>query len=326
MSARKTLFCVAALAVITACSRKPQQAKPEPVKFPIERTAARLERGRYLVESVATCFDCHSEVDFQARPALPKPGMQGGGQLFPLEGLPMKLYCPNISPDPETGGGTWTDEDYFRALTRGIGHDGRTLFPIMPYPNFSQLPDEDIVSIIVYVRSIPPVHNALPKTVYPEPIKQALKPLPPRPPMPMPDLSDPVKRGAYLVNVAACAACHTPSGPSGEGIPGLEFAGGMTMKGPWGEVAPANLTPDPSGIPYYTEAMFVEAIRTGYQGARKLNNLMPWSMFRGMTDGDLKSIFAYLRTLKPVSHRTDNTEKFGVCKKCGYRHGLGAMN
>jgi len=252
--------------------------------------------------------------------------MKGGGQVFPVEGMPLKLYCPNISPDPETGGGTWKDEDYFRALTRGIGHDGRTLFPMMPYMQFSKLPDEDVMSIIVYVRSIPPVHNVVPKTVYPEPIKQALQPLPPRPPIPMPDLSDPVKRGAYLATVADCAGCHTPDDPRGLPIPGLDLAGGMTMKGPWGEVAPANLTQDPSGIPYYTDAMFIEAMRTGYQGARKLNNLMPWSMFRGMADDDLKAIFAYLRTLKPVSHRTDNTEKFGVCKKCGYRHGLGTMN
>ena len=326
MSCGRILFCVAAVVVITACNRKPQQAKPEPVKFPIERTQARLERGRYLAESVAGCFDCHSEVDYQARPSHPKPGMAGGGQLFPVEGMPLKLYCPNISPDPETGGGTWKDEEYFRALTRGIGHDGRTLFPMMPYMAFSKLPDEDVMSIIVYVRSIPPVHNVLPRTVYPEPIKQALQPLPPRPPIPMLDLSEPVKRGAYLVMAAGCADCHTPTDPRGLPIPGLDFAGGMTMKGPWGEVAPANLTQDPSGIPYYSEAMFIEALRTGYQGARKLNTFMPWSFYRNMTDDDLKAIFAYLRTLKPVSHRTDNTEKFGLCKKCGYRHGLGAMN
>jgi mono/diheme cytochrome c family protein len=315
-----------AVVVLIGCGRKPQPAKEEPVRFPIERTETRLARGRYLVESVAACFDCHSEIDWQARGSQPKPGMKGSGGRFGLEGLPVELYCPNISPDPETGAGTWKDEDFFRALTQGIGHDGRTLFPVMPYENFRRLPDEDLMSIIVYVRSIPAVHYAVRKTVYPEPIKQALKPFPPRPPIAAADLSDRAKRGAYLATVAGCADCHTPENAAGEPLPGMDFAGGYLLKGPWGEVASANLTPDPSGISYYNEAMFLEALRTGNQGARKLNSIMPWGYYRHMADEDLKAIFAYLRTLKPVQHRTDNTEAFGPCKKCGNRHGLGAMN
>jgi hypothetical protein len=95
-------------------------------------------------------------------------------------------------------------EDFYRALTQGIGHDGRTLFPIMPYARLRELSDEDLASIIVYARSIAPVRNALPRTELPEPVKQALKPLPPKPLAPPPDLSEPVKRGAYLVNAAVC--------------------------------------------------------------------------------------------------------------------------
>jgi mono/diheme cytochrome c family protein len=315
-----------AVVVTTGCGRKAQPPREEPVKFPFERTRARLERGRYLVEGVAECFHCHSECEWNAPGQPPTQGLKGGGQLFPDAVVPFKLYCPNISPDMETGAGSWTDEQFFRAVTQGVGHDGRTLFPLMPYMQFRKLSDEDVISMIVYVRSIPAVRHALPKTAYPEPIKQALKPLPPRPVMPQPDLSDPVKRGAYLVTVADCAGCHTPVNQQDVPLPGMDFAGGMNLKGPWGEVASANLTPDPSGIPYYTEAMFVEALRTGYQGARKLNSIMPWGYFRNMTDDDLKAVFAYLRTLKPVQHRTDNTEKFSQCKKCGNRHGLADMN
>jgi hypothetical protein len=100
----------------------------------------------------------------------------------------------------------------------------------------------------------------------------------------------------------------------------------MTLKGPWGEVTSANITPDASGIPYYDEALFLKVMRTGHVGARKLNSIMPWGYFRNMTDDDLKAIFAYLRTLPPVQHRVDNTEAPTVCKLCGGRHGYGEMN
>ena len=92
------------------------------------------------------------------------------------------------------------------------------------------------------------------------------------------------------------------------------------------QVASANLTPDASGIGYYHEALFVETIRTGSVGARKLNSAMPWWTFRNMTDDDLKAVFAYLRTLKPVHHDVDNTEPSAACKLCGKKHGLGDHN
>ena len=92
------------------------------------------------------------------------------------------------------------------------------------------------------------------------------------------------------------------------------------------EVASANLTPDASGICYYDEALFVETMRTGSVGARKLKPIMPWWAFRHMTDDDLKAVFAYLRTLKPVHHTVDNTEKHTQCKLCGQKHGLGDRN
>ncbi len=88
-----------------------EHAEMEP---PFEATPARLERGRYLVENVADCFGCHSDVDWK-NTGLPRPGTKGGGGLLPGEGLPFKVYTPNISPDPETGAGTWTDEQFARA-------------------------------------------------------------------------------------------------------------------------------------------------------------------------------------------------------------------
>ena len=88
----------------------------------------------------------------------------------------------------------------------------------------------------------------------------------------------------------------------------------------------ANLTPAPAGIPYYDQVLFVRTIRTGFVGSRPLNPLMPWSIFRNMTDDDLDAIFAYLKTLKPVSHRVDNSMKATLCPLDGAMHGAGDQN
>jgi hypothetical protein len=88
----------------------------------------------------------------------------------------------------------------------------------------------------------------------------------------------------------------------------------------------ANLTPDPSGIPYYDQAMFIQAMRTGAVRSRELNKTMPWSLLRNMSDEDLAGIFAYLKTLKPVNHRVDNTEPPTLCPLDGAVHGAGKQN
>jgi predicted HAD superfamily phosphohydrolase len=91
-------------------------------------------------------------------------------------------------------------------------------------------------------------------------------------------------------------------------------------------VASANITPDPTGISYYDETRFVQVLRSGYAKARELKSIMPWWEYRGLSDGDLKDIFAYLRTLKPARHRVDNAEVPTQCRACGLRHGLGNQN
>jgi mono/diheme cytochrome c family protein len=294
-------------------------------RLTFEPTAARLERGRYIVEGPAHCFQCHSEVNWEAPGAQPKAGRKAGGTVFPEKGMEW-LVAPNISPDVETGSGTWTDEQFARAIREGIGHDGRRLFPMMPYMNFREMSDEDLASVIVYVRSLQPVRNTLPKATLPDVVKASLPPHQPiSSPVAGPDMSNPVARGKYLVTLGNCMACHTPM-KQGQHIAELAFAGGMSFNGPWGQVTSANITPDPSGISYYDEKRFIEMIRTGQVGARKLNSIMPWGYFRNMTDEDLKAIFAYLRTLPPVQHRVDNTEDATACPVCGGKHGYGEMN
>lgn len=301
----------------------------------IPRTPERLARGKYLAEGLAQCSFCHSDIDFSKRPIEVVPGMRNGGTDFgDLDmGPPNHIFVPNISPDPEYGSGKWKDADFVRALRQGIGHDGRTLFPLMPYEFFRQMSDEDLASVIVYERSLPPVHVQRPPRVLSEKILKSLQPLPPVAHVPEPDRSDRVAYGKYLVTVGHCSGCHTPTDESGKPLPGMEFGGGVPFPGPWtGDpkktvfVASLNLTPDASGIPYFDEAMFIDTIRTGKLKARQLATIMPWSYFRNLSDDDLKAIFAYLKTLKPVQHRVDNTEPPTYCKVCRTKHGLGARN
>jgi mono/diheme cytochrome c family protein len=253
-------------------------------------------------------------------------GKAGSGKDWSLDGLPW-LVASNITSDSETGAGTWTDDMLARAIREGIGHDGRTLFPVMPYTSYRSMTDEDLASIIVYLRSVAPVHNQLPQTKIPFPLSRLIQnaPQPVTEVVAVQEGADAVKHGAYLVRMSGCFDCHTPM-EKGQPMPGLEFAGGFKMKHPGGEVATANITPHATGISYYDENLFLDMIRTGHVRARSLNPIMPWVVYRGMTDEDLKAIFAYLRTLKPVNHAVDNTEQPTACKLCKQQHGLGERN
>src|SRR5258708_2880514 len=243
-----------------------------------ERTPERWARGKYIVENLAACSDCHSPHDWSKHDSPILPGMEGAGEDFSiLRGLPGQVVAPNLTPDPETGVGTWSDDALARAIREGIGHDGRTLFPMMPYEDYRYMPDEDVASVVVYLRSLPPVRNPLPKTEIIFPVKYLMRsaPEPILAPVPAPDISDPLQRGAFLVTITGCRDGHTPM-DKGQPIPNMDFSGGQIFEGPWGKVATSNLTPDPSGIPYYDEVLFLQAIRTGYVKARVLNQIMPW--------------------------------------------------
>jgi mono/diheme cytochrome c family protein len=292
-----------------------------------ESTPERLARGAYLVNHVADCMGCHAEHDWTAHDAPVVPGTLGSGQdLNILKGFPGKVYAPNITPDPETGAGNWTDDQLARAIREGVGHDGRALFPFMPYQGYRALSDEDLASIIVYLRSLPPIHRQRPPTELIFPVKYLIRSVP-KPlvgPVPEPDLSTPEKRGKYLATIAHCTDCHTPQDAHGQPLPGMEYAGGFILDGPWGRVASANITPDPTtGI---NASIFMQAMLTGYVNGRKLSQIMPWHVFRGMTGEDIASVLAYLKTLKPVRHHVDNTLPPTYCRLCRQMHGGGDQN
>jgi mono/diheme cytochrome c family protein len=293
-----------------------------------ESTPERVARGAYLVQ-VTDCMGCHADHDWTAHDAPVVPKTLGAGQdMTMLQGFPGKVYAPNITPDAETGAGSWSDDQLARAIREGVGHDGRALFPFMPYQGFRALSDEDLASIIVYLRSLPPVHKQQPTTELIFPVNYLIRniPQPLEAPVQAPDLSTPEKRGKYLVTIAGCADCHTPQDAHGQPLPGKALAGGLILDGPWGRVASGNITPDASGIPYYDLAMFTEVMRTGFVKARRLNQIMPWQAYRGMTDEDIAAVFAYIKTYPPVRHHVDNTEPPTFCKVCRQTHGGGNQN
>jgi len=285
-----------------------------------ERTAERLARGRYLVNGIGECFACHGPWDSSAPAWPPIRGKEGSGFAFSW------WVAPNLTPDRETGAGAWTDDMLARAIREGVAHDGHLLDPtIMPYEFYRSMSDEDLASIIVYLRSLPPIRNALPLM---RTRKDMIAPyaIPIYAQVPQPDVSTPQKRGAYLVQLGSCQWCHTLRDENRVPLPGLEFAGGDLPESPFATVSSANLTPDPSGISYYDEAQFLKTMHTGKVGARKISPTMPWWFFGQMNDDDLKAIFAYLRTVKPVHHRVDNTEPVAYCRICKHKHHGGALN
>jgi Cytochrome c len=294
-----------------------------------ERTPARLARGKYLMEGVLPCVHCHSPHDWSQHDAAIPAGKEFSGVVINEVGPPGRIVAPNLTPDMETGTGSWPDDALARAIREGVGHDGRALFPMMPYSNFHHfLSDEDLASVIVYLRALPPVHNPLPKTELIFPLKYIVRNLPDPLTAPVPErtFSTPEQRGEYLTRLIGCQDCHTPVGKDHNPISGMEFGGGSVFEGPWGTVASANLTPDPSGIPYFDQALFIRTIHTGYVGSRPLKPIMPWPVFRNMTDGDLSAIFAYLKTVKPVHHRVDNSMTPTLCPIDGGMHGAGNQN
>mgnify|MGYP006174588741 CR=1 FL=1 len=129
----------------------------------------------------------------------------------------------------------------------GIGHDGRALFPMMPYTQYRAISDDDMRAVVAYLRSLPPVKNAVPATQINFPVSFFIKmaPQPLEGAVASPDQNDPVAYGKYLAKVSGCQFCHTPVDSKHQPIPGMDFSGGQEFPGPWGIVRSANITPGP---------------------------------------------------------------------------------
>jgi len=287
------LVMITAVTVLTASRQHLKYEAPYPAIKAVKDSAV-IARGKHLALSIAHCNDCHSKTNADSLIAL--------GQDVPLSGgvpfvLPVgTIYSANITSDTTWGIGKLTDGEVARVLRYGVKPDGTAVFDFMPFHNLS---DSDLTAVISYIRTQKPlaikkpdnqlnltgnvVNAFLVKPVGPsEEIKKVITP------------DTTAAYGKYLVtNVGNCSGCHTKRGLSGD-YTGEHMAGGNEI----GEYVTPNLTPDSSSRIFgWPQQQFIDRFRKGKLLA---GSEMPWNTFKRMTDDELKAIYKYLQTVKPV--------------------------
>ncbi len=256
-----------------------------------------VQRGAYLAQA-ADCISCHTRSGGEPF---------AGGREFDL-GSMGKLYSPNITPDKETGIGTWSDDDFRAALQLGIGKGGVHLYPAFPYASFTKLTDDDVLAIKAYLFSLKPVHYAPPADAMNFPYDQRWL-------MAYwswlfdsnqrftPDSAKSAQwnHGKYLVEALGhCGECHTPRNFL-QAVEGSKALGGaITQK--WKAY---DITPDKSGIGDWTDDELQSYLMTGFAKdhgpasgpmAEAISNSLSH-----LPPEDIRAIVTYLRSVKPVA-------------------------
>ncbi len=262
------------------------------------RAETPLQRGAYLVETVAACGICHSPVDQQGNRS--GPALSGGpATLSPV----FTAYPPNITSDPKTGIGSWSEEQIVDALRNGRTPEGHILRPPMPIPLYRSLSDNDVHAIATYLKSLPPTVDQVPDSTYKVPTPTGYGP--PVEHVGDPDRTDPVALGTYLAKVGHCVQCHTPVGADGRrDYVNRLGAGGLSIDIAWGSRTSANITPDEeTGIGRWSDEQIMTAISHGIAAdGGVLSPIMPWPYWQSMKPEDLHAIVAWLRSLKPIKN------------------------
>jgi mono/diheme cytochrome c family protein len=306
------LIAVPAAGLAYLYFRSPAQQPASSIK--VSMAPERVARGKMIFELLGDCSGCHSGHDFTRIGNPADPAKRGAGQVLSdlITGLPGVVVAANLTPDPETGLGSWSDGEKIRAIREGVDRNGRALFPLMPYTGYRDMSDEDVESLVAYLNSLPPVKNLLPTTKISFPVNLFIKGVPqPVGKVASVNRADKLTYGKYLVTaVSGCGGCHTPL-EKGQPVPGKEFAGGRMFDAPsLGTVRSANITPDSeTGIGKWSEDFFVKKFgeyrEYALNGPPKMSGpdqftLMPWLSFSQIPEDDLRAIYTYLRTLKPV--------------------------
>jgi len=218
-----------------------------------------VARGAYLT-TAAGCADCHTDSKNGGRPYA------GGRALATPFGT---FYGPNITPDPDTGIGRWSDTQFLRALREGVRPDGSNYYPVFPYPSFTNITDDDVRAIKAYLFAQQAVrqHNRTHDVAFPFSWRFLLTGwkllfFRPGPFRPAPERGEAYNRGAYLVTALAhCGECHTARNWFGAMEPSCFLAG--TSHGPDGKAVP-NITPDPNtGIGNWGEHDIITLLKDG---------------------------------------------------------------
>ena len=253
-----------------------------------------LDRGKYLMEGVVACGNCHLARGDKGQPLFEK-GLSGG---MVFDEPPFKAHAANLTPDPETGIGKWTDAQLAKAIREGVRPDKSIIGPPMPIEFYRHMSDNDVAAIIAYLRAQPPVRNAVPKSEYRMPLPPSYGP--PLKSVKAPPASNKVAYGGYLVNIGHCLECHTPRDAKGMLVHDKPGAGGQRFKGPWGESVSRNLTPHASGLKDWTDAQIIRAVREGVnREGQPYKPPMGFPFYKNISDADMGAIVSYLRSLKP---------------------------
>lgn len=268
------------------------------------------ERGGYLVNSILACGNCHTPRT--ADGALISEKELAGGLSFTTPAF--DATAANITPDMETGIGKWSDSEIKLALIQGnrpphARLSGVPLAAVMPAGFYKALLPRDLDAIVAYLRSVKPVRNEVPSPIYKLPVRRE----------PYPDaeagfteesISDPVKRGAYLVTIGHCMECHAawangvPDYRNGIGKGGRVFNISLIQgfAKSWEGATAANITPHPkAGIGAWSDEDIKRAITKGVRpDGRVLKPPMPFAWYAGMKPADVEAIVTYLRTIPPL--------------------------
>jgi mono/diheme cytochrome c family protein len=266
------------------------------------------ERGGYLVNTIMACGNCHTPRDANGKPIAGK-ALSGG---ITITSPAFTATAPNITPDRETGIGGWTDREIKLALVEGArpnhGHlAGVPLAAVMPAGFYKALLPGDLEAIVAYLHTVKPLGNQVSEPVYKAPVHRE----------PYPDaeagfaaspLSDPVRRGAYLVTIGHCMECHAAWSRGVSDFKNGLGKGGRPFEPPPGAPADApptitaNITSNPTaGIGAWTDAEIQRAVTEGIsRDGRKLKPPMAYGYYAGLTETDLSDIIAYLRTVPPL--------------------------
>lgn len=265
-------------------------APPPPSSFDKKLVA----RGEFLAR-VGDCLTCHTAE---------------GGRAF-AGGLPLAtpfgtIYGSNITPDPETGIGAWSEAAFRRAMRDGIDRGGRDLYPVFPYEHFAKLADEDVAALYAYMMTREPVRRATPPNQLPFPYD--VRPLlagwkllflDRRPVAHDASRSDEWNRGAYLTEALAhCGACHTPRNRLGaEEAASRHFAGGEA-EGWW---APPLDASSPAPMPW-SERTMVDYLRSWeplHGGAAGPMAEVVDNLAHGVPEADIQAIATYVAPFMP---------------------------
>jgi mono/diheme cytochrome c family protein len=282
--------------------------RPRAAGVPRAADAAQIGRGEYLAR-VGDCGGCHTERG--------GPAFAGGRAIETPFGI---VYSSNLTPDAKTGLGSWSADEFWRALHNGRSRDGRLLYPVFPYPNYTRVERGDADALFAYLQSLPAIArpNRTPGLGFPFDTQVALavwRALYFRPAAHRddPGHSAAWNRGAYLVEgLGHCNACHSARNALGATPGPLDLQGGLIPVQNW--YAPSLASAREAGVAGWAPGEVVRLLKTGI--ARQGFVMGPMSEVVGkgtqyLSDADAAAIAVYLQALPPPRESDDRASAAG---------------